>query len=214
MNAEKNSPKNKTLKMHLLEIISLLVKLKRTRLPIANKAYNTTLDQTLMALIKKCERNETLVASMDYPLSEASMVHGIMGLKAYMLNLFYENVFCSEFDQEEVKRLYLLACKKKGFDEENCVFNFFTAVYLNALFCDYLCKDYGTVRITHDDCVLIQDLLGKLTDDDRYAILFGSAKHFTFGSLAYNNKAYEKVFPLILTALKRKSIEKLLVVDK
>ena len=51
---------------------------------------------------------------MDYPLSEASMVHGIMGLKAYMLNLFYENVFCSEFDQEEVKRLYLLACKKKG----------------------------------------------------------------------------------------------------
>ena len=170
MNAEKNSPKNKTLKMHLLEIISLLVKLKRTRLPIANKAY--------------------------------------------MLNLFYENVFCSEFDQEEVKRLYLLACKKKGFDEENCVFNFFTAVYLNALFCDYLCKDYGTVRITHDDCVLIQDLLGKLTDDDRYAILFGSAKHFTFGSLAYNNKAYEKVFPLILTALKRKSIEKLLVVDK
>ena len=87
--ADANIPKNKTLKMHLLELTSMLVKLKRTRLPISNIAYNTTLDQTLMASIKKCENNESLVAAMDYPLCESSMVHGVMGLKAYMLNLLY-----------------------------------------------------------------------------------------------------------------------------
>lgn len=212
--ADANIPKNKTLKMHLLELTSMLVKLKRTRLPISNIAYNTTLDQTLMASIKKCENNESLVAAMDYPLCESSMVHGVMGLKAYMLNLLYENVFCSEFDREDILKLYTAACKNKNYDEERTVFNFFTLVYLNALFCDYLKKDYGTLKISENDCYLIQDLLGKLTDEDRYLILFGSAKHFTFGSLAYNNKAYEKIFPLISSALRRKNIEKLLIVEK
>lgn len=211
---ETNTSRNKPLKMHLLELTSLMVKVKRSRMELPNSAYNFTLDSALMAAIKRCEKDETALLSMDYPLLEPSMLHGIMGLKAYMLNLFYENTFLDEYDKSEIEWLYNAHCDKTGKNSDSSVFNVFTVVYLNALFCDYLKKDYGTLKLTPEDCKLAQSLLGVLSDDDRYEILFGCARHFTYGSIAYNNKAFEKHFPAILSAIKHKALEKLLVIDK
>ncbi len=211
---ETNTSRNKPLKMHLLELTSLMVKVKRSRMELPNGAYNFTLDSALMAAIKRCEKDETALLSMDYPLLEPSMLHGLMGLKAYMLNLFYENTFLGEYEKDEIEWLYNAYCDKTGKPTDSSVFNVFSVVYLNALLCDYLKKDYGTLRLTPDDCKLAQSLLGVLSDDDRYEILFGCARHFTYGSIAYNNKAFEKHFPAVLSAIKHKALEKLLVIDK
>ncbi len=211
---EINTSRNKPLKMHLLELTSLMVKVKRSRMELPNGAYNFTLDSALMAAIKRCEKDETALLSMDYPLLEPSMLHGLMGLKSYMLNLFYENTFLGEYEKNEVEWLYNKYCDKTGKSTESSVFNVFSVVYLNALFCDYLKKDYGTLKLTPEDCKLAQSLLGVLSDDDRYEILFGCARHFTYGSIAYNNKAFEKHFPAVLSSIKHKALEKLLVIDK
>jgi len=207
-----NTAKNKPLRMHLLELTSMLVKLKRSRLPISNAAYNNVLDTQLMASIKRCEKEETALLSMDYPLSESSMVHGVMGLKAYMLNLCYENYFCAEYEKDEIAWLYDTYCKSlEGDQSPQC--NIYNAIYINALFCDYLKKDYGTLRLSESDCKIAQNLLSALNDDDRYEILFGCAKHFTYGSIAYNNKAFDRVFPAIISAVKHKTLHKLLILD-
>ena len=214
MEMQNTAPRNKPLRMHLLELTSMMVKLKRSRMPLPNGAYNETLDSLLMASIKRCEKDETSLISLKYPLTEPSMIHGLMGLKSYMLSLYYENVFCGEYDVSELEWLYDNYCVKFGKDREEAVFNIYSAVYLNALFCDYLKKDYGTLRLTKDDCKLANGLLGALTDDDRYDILFGCAKHFTYGSIAYNNKTFEKLFSSVLYAIKHKSIYKLLVTSE
>lgn len=211
---ETNTSRNKPLKMHLLELTSLMVKVKRSRTDIPNGAYNFTLDSALMAAIKRCEKDETALLSMDYPLLEPYMLHGLMGLKSYMLNLYYENAFCAEYENSEIKWIYETYCDKTNKNPEASVFNVFSVVYLNALFCDYLKKDYGTLKLTPDDCKLAQSLLGVLTDDDRYEILFGCARHFTYGSIAYNNKAFDRHFQSVLSAIKHRSLEKLLVIDK
>ena len=199
--------------MHLLELTSMLVKLKRGRLNLPNLAYNETLDSLLMDAIKKCEQNETSLFSIKYPLVEHSMIHGLMGLKSYMLSLYYETGFCKEYDIDDLEWLYAAYCRKFDKDREASVFNIYSAVYLNALFCDYLKKDYGTLRLSEDDCKLAQSLLGNLTDDDRYEIMFSCAKHFTYGSISYNNKSFDKLFPSVLSAIKHKNVGKILVTN-
>ena len=207
-----NSVRNKPLKMHLLELTSMMVKLKRARMPVPNDAYNNTLDTQLMSAIKRCEKDETALLSVDYPLAESSMIHGMMGLKAYMVNLTYECRFCAEFEGDDVVWLYDRYVA--GCEEGNAkVLNIYSAVYLNALFCDYLKKDYGTLRLTAGDCKIAQNLLAPLVEDDRREILYGCAKHFTFGSIAYNNKTFDRIFPAVNTAIKRKTLADLLVIE-
>lgn len=207
------TPKNKPLKMHILELASMMVRIKHSRLKLPNEAYNFTLDTLLKASIKRCEKDETALISLNYSLAEPSMIHGLMGLKSYMLSLYYENIFCAEYDAEEIEWIYNAYCKKFEKNPESVVFNIYSVVYLNALFCDYLKKDYGTLRLSEDDCKLAQSLLGSLTDDDRYDILFSCAKHFTYGSIAYNNKTFDKLFTNILSAIKHKNIGKILVTE-
>ena len=207
-----NSSRNKPLKMHLLELTSMMVKLKRSRLPVPSEAYNNTLDTQLMSAIKRCEKDETALISVDYPLAESSMIHGMMGLKAYMVNLIYESRFCAEYETDEVVWLYerYVAADEAG---DAKVFNIYSAVYLNALFCDYLKKDYGTLKLTAGDCKIAQNLLGSLSEADRREFLYTCAKHFTFGSIAYNNKTFDRLFPAVNAAIKRKTLAELLVIE-
>ncbi len=213
MMTERPSARNKPLKAHLMDMMSLLVKNKKVRAPIAMRKYNDALDRDVMSLIKRVEKEESALLDMPYTLFEPTMLHGFMGLKSYLLNLFYENTFIAEYENEEVEWIYKAYCKKHSLNEEEAAFNFYKVVYLNALFCDYLKKDYGTLRITKKDCELAQGLLGILTDGERDEILFSCARKFTFGSLAYNNKAYMRFSTAILSAIKKKDLASLLVVE-
>lgn len=186
---------------------------KRVRLSIANTVYNETFDHDLKEAIKRIEKEEKAIITMKYPLCEPAMLHGFMGVKSYLLNFFYENDFCSEYDIDEINKLLEIYCKNHSYDDSVHAYNVFTIVYLNALFCDYLKKDYGTLTINERDCELIESLLGMLNDESREEILFSCAKHLSSGNIAYNNKAFIKLLPQINNACKKKTVANLLVVE-
>ena len=204
----------KSMKTHIMDMMNLHMKNRKIRVTTVNQSYNDTLDRDILAAIKRIEKEDSALLEMKYPLLEPSMLHGYMGLKSYLLNLYYENTFCAEYNNEDIAWLITANCQKKGRSEEEDSFNIYSAVYLNALFCDYLKKEYGTLRITTQDCKLAQSLLGPLTDEEREEILFSCARRMTHGSLAYNNKAFMKLIPSVITAIKRKNIGTVLTVDK
>lgn len=215
MAIERNSHSRvKSMKMHIMDMMGLLAKNKKIRLETNNTAYNNTLDRDVIAAIKRIEKEESAVLEMAYPLQEHSMLHGFMGLKSYLLNLFYENSFCSEYNNEDIRWLLENYCCNKGKNEEEVCFNIYSAVYVNALFCDYLKKEYGTLKLTDRDCKLAQTLLAPLNDEEREEILFSCARRMTHGSLAYNNKTFMRILPSIITAIKRKNIASVVTIEK
>lgn len=215
MAIERNSQsKVKPMKMHLMDMMGLLVKNKKIRLSTVNKAYNDALDRDIMAAIKRIEKEDSALIEMFYPLCEHSMLHGYMGLKSYLLNLFYENAFCNEYNAEDIEWLIANHCRNKDKEEESSCFNIYTVIYANALFCDYLKKEFGTLKLTDRDCKLAQSLLGPLDDEEREEILFSCARRMTHGSLAYNNKTFMKILPSIITAIKRKNISSVVTIEK
>lgn len=215
MAIERNSQSRvKSMKMHIMDMMGLHVKNKKIRLETDNKAYNDTLDRDIIAAIKRIEKEESAVLEMPYPLQEHSMLHGYMGLKTYLLNLFYENTFCREYNAEDLRWLLNNYCINKNRNEAESCFNIYTAVYTNALFCDYLKKEFGTLRLTDRDCKLAQTLLSPLNDEAREEILFSCARRMTHGSLAYNNKTFMKILPSIITAIKRKNIASVVTIEK
>lgn len=204
----------KPLRAHIMDMMGLLMKNRKLRIKTTNKAYNDTVDKEIMSAIKRIEKEEGALLEMQYPLAEPSMLHGFMGLKSYLLNLCYENTFCAEYEDTEIEWLLETYETKYGCNMEDVRFNIYTAVYLNAIFCDYLKKDYGTLRITQKDTKLAISLLGVLTDEEREEILFSCAKRLTYGNLSYNNKTFIKLIPSILSAIKRKNLDSLLIVEK
>lgn len=202
------------MKMHLMDMLGLLAKNKKIRLKTDCKAYNDTLDRDIMAAIKRIEKEESALLEMQYPLSEPSMLHGYMGLKSYILTLYYENAFCAEYNEEDIRWIIETYCKNREKVEADTVFNIYNTIYLNALFCDYLKKEYGTLRLTDKDCKLAQNLLGSLDVEAREDILFTCARRLTTGNIAYNNKTFLKYLPNISTAIKRKNLASLLTVDR
>lgn len=206
--------KPKPMKMHLMDMLGLLAKNKKIRVNTDNKAYNDTLDRDIMAAIKRIEKEESALLEMQYPLSEPSMLHGYMGLKSYILNLYYENTLCNEYNEDDIRWLIETYCKNRDRDETAGSFNIYNIVYLNALFCDYLKKEYGTLRLTEKDCKLAQSLLGSLDVEAREEILFTCARRLTAGNVAYNNKTFLKYLSNISTAIKRKNLASFLVVER
>lgn len=206
--------KPKPMKMHLMDMLGLLAKNKKIRISTDNKAYNDTLDRDIMAAIKRIEKEESALLEMQYPLSEPSMLHGYMGLKSYILNLYYENTLCNEYNEEDIRWLIETYCRSRSKDEAAGSFNIYNIVYLNALFCDYLKKEYGTLKLTEKDCKLAQSLLGSLDVEAREEILFACARRLTAGNVAYNNKTFLKYLSNISTAIKRKNLASFLVVER
>ncbi|MBE6572997.1 MAG: hypothetical protein E7652_01230 [Ruminococcaceae bacterium] len=206
--------KPKPMKMHLMDMLGLLAKNKKIRVSTDNKAYNDTLDRDIMTAIKRIEKEESALLEMQYPLSEPSMLHGYMGLKSYILNLYYENTLCNEYNEDDIRWLIETYCNTRDKDEVSASFNIYNIVYLNALFCDYLKKEYGTLKLTEKDCKLAQSLLGSLDVEAREEILFACARRLTAGNVAYNNKTFLKYLSNISTAIKRKNLASFLVVDK
>ncbi len=212
---ERNSQsKIKPMKMHLMDMMNLHIKNRKIRIATDNVIYNKVLDRDIMLAIKRIEKDDSALIEMKYPLFDHSMIHGYMGLKSYLLNLYYETAFCVEYNSDDIKWLLGNYCKRRGMTEEDGCFNIYGAVYANALLCEYLKKEFGSLRITDKDCKLAQSLLGPLSDEEREEILFSCARRLTHGSLAYNNKTFMAILPGIITAIKRKNISAALTIEK
>ena len=209
MTEKSRNDKPKTIKMHLIEMLNLLVQIRKTRIDAGIEEYNRVIDKELIAAIKRCENEEQAIFEMSYPLSDPGMLHGYMGVKSYMLNLFFENIFCGRFEKSELE--WLINACEEGMTGHNC-FNIYNKAYLNALFCEYLQKDIGTLRLTKEDCAAAQKLLSKLDEQKQYELLAETANRISSSETHnYNAKYFERIAPKILAAVKKKKLGALII---
>ncbi|MBQ7500736.1 MAG: hypothetical protein IJT91_07555 [Clostridia bacterium] len=211
MTEKTRNEKPKTIKTHLIEMLNLLVQIRKTRISAGIDEYDKVVDKELIAAIKRCETEEQAIFEMSYPLSDPGMLHGYMGVKSYMLNLFFENLFCGRFEQSEI--IWLVDSCDEYMNGHKC-FNVYNKAYLNALFCEYLQKDIGTLRLSKEDCTAAQKLLSKLDDQKQYELLAETANKISSSELHnYNAKYFERIAPKILAALKKKKLTALLTLE-
>jgi hypothetical protein len=202
------------LKLYLYEATGLLVRVKRTRLNIPNVYYNETVDGFIDTLKSyDIQFGAHLVSGdIDYPLAvQSNSMRGIHYLRGYLLNLYAENSFCREYDNEEVAKLYTTFCDKHKYPYSEPRVNIYSMVFVNALFNDYLRKEPGSLMITKDECDVIQTLLNSISEGERRTLLNSIASKMIGGNTLYNIKTAARVIPEILNAIKNNSLKNYLI---
>ncbi len=206
----------KLLKKTAVEAMTVFVKVKQSRLNINNDLYDKTLSTGLKNALKEynCEYfPHDIDMGEVYPVFSPPLgLKGIFYLKAYLLSLALENEFCKAFDQEELYAFYNAFCENAGVCPGEYCGNIYSAVYANALFCEYLKKDPGTLKITSHDCYVIEKLLGHMSESESRAILQRCAELLPYGRMPYNSRTLMKLLPGIFKSIRHKKTNKYLVV--
>jgi hypothetical protein len=202
------------LKLYLCETTGLLVRVKRTRLNNPNIYYNETIDG-FISVLKKYDIHfgaHRVTGDIDYPLAvQNNSLRGIHYLRGYLINLYAENSFCREYDNDEVIKLYTIFCDRHKYPYTEPRVNIYSLVFVNALFNDYLRKDPGCLIITEDECDIIETLMHSISEDERRTLIGGIASRMIGGNNQYNIKTATKIMPEILNAIKNKKLKNYLV---
>jgi len=208
----------KVLRRHVCECTGLLVKLKKTKLRLPMKLYNSTIDKTIHNAIRTYEPKfaaHRLKYTLDYPLAvKRSKLRGIYQIRSYIDSLTAENQLCREFDEVEIMRLYKNFCDNDitGYDESTV--NIFSMVFANALIADYLKKDPGTLSLTAADCSAAEKLLGEFEDAEQREILKNAANRAFTSNSEYCMKTLDVLMPGLLNALKHGKLSNYLVIER
>lgn len=199
------------LKLYLCEATGLLVKVKHTRVQLPNVYYNQTIDRSLIMALKKYDIRfgaHLADGDIDYPLAvHSNTLRGIHFLRGYLLSLCSENAFCREFTDEELSGIYKTFCDRHKYPYTEPRVNIYSLVFINALFCDYLRKDPGSLMLTEDECDVAEELLGSMGTEERRAILSSTAAKMLGGNKAYNVKTASRFIPEIQNALKNHTLK-------
>lgn len=207
----------KQLKLIICEIASLLVKLRRTRINTPNMLYNNIIDGKVMRFLKTYNivTAAHIGGKFDYPVAvPCTKMAGIYYVKGYLLNLYYENLYCKEFDTYEISRLYKTLCDSQNLPYQDAEVNIYTAVYLNAVFAAYLMKGHGNLHITYDDCEKIQKLFSTLTNIEQTEVIKTAAARVNHGNPDYNEKVLNLWMPQILNSIRHNTLKNCLVTAK
>ena len=187
------------------ECASLLAKARHTAIPLPNVYYRELLDIQLMEALKTYDERfhaHLISGDIDYPLAvQSNTLRGIHYLRGYLMDLCRENAFCQEYDPAELKELYLVFCEQNRFPRGEPRVNLYTTAFLNALLCEYLRKDPGSLLLTEDECDIIEVLLGDMEREERADILRQNVGRMLGGDPAYNLRTLEKALPCLQSAI-------------
>ncbi len=206
----------KLLKKTVAETMALLVKARQTRLPIDCRVYSQTLECTLKNALRQYDTEyfpQMICEGAEYPIySPPYGLRGIFYLRAYVLGLIVENEFCMSYGKDELASLYSSLCSMRGVAEDEFADNIYSAVYANALLCEYLKKD--PLSITAYDCHVIENLLGHMSESEEKAILQRAADLLPCSKLPYSLRSHSKMLPGMLKAVRHKRLNKYLVITE
>ncbi|WP_035284150.1 DUF6179 domain-containing protein [Clostridium sp. Maddingley MBC34-26] len=156
----------KLLRIKLEEGKKLLEHVQKTKLKTGNIAYIETIDYGIPPFFKEYDIrffSHEAPGSIDYPLAIDEMdLVGIEYILDYLTKLNYENMFCSNFDNEEIQ--FLL----KGYDK-NCdhlLINIFELVLTNYLGCVLIGKEGRNLNITEIDRYYLKNKIENLCEDE------------------------------------------------
>ena len=156
----------KLLRIKVEEGKRLLEHVQKTKLKTGNIAYLDTIDYGIPPFFKEYDirfSSHEAPGSIDYPLAIDEMdLVGIEYILEYLTKLNYENMFCSNFDNEEIQ--FLL----KGYDK-NCdhlLINIFELVLTNYLGCVLIGKEGRSLNITEIDRYYLRNKMENLCEDE------------------------------------------------
>lgn len=205
----------KQLKLLCYETLSLLAKARSNRVATPNEAYNKLIDSDVTDFLKSYNiaTNAHINSVFDYKTAlPVKNYRGIYCVKMIMYYLYCENSFCSSFDTRELARLYQRWCDQNNEEYGKAKVNIF-ATYSNALLCDYLKKEHGTLTLTYDDCDLVCRIMDDFTISEISDILRTTASHMVDGDAEYNSKALEKMIPRLARAIASGQLSSVMPID-
>lgn len=197
------------------EITGMTVRLRHTAVLTGNGPYDRVCSQILSAL-RECVRNpdaRRLSDKLDYPPALMSYtLNGMFYLQRYVYHLIWENDFCRRYDPQEIAGLFELYCLKRKLDQRTCKVNLYVLVLMNAIFCEYLDKEPGTLAIYEDECEIAEQLLGALPDEELTQILFRLTDRLIGGNRAYNHRVAARYMHKCVNAIRHKHLKDALTV--
>jgi len=200
------------LKHVMTDCTALLFNTKKTRLPDGSEYYNRALDEDIRAFTKAynirfaAHRNPVIPR---YKTAITPRGSGIVRLKRYLTNLLTENLFCRNYDSEEVKTVIAYEVMRAA-DMESNVGNLYIPILRCAVICQFLIPNVPHVLLSEDDVITAEGLLDEYTPDEMKTVLTAAFSRLPSDNLEYHKKVFENELPSIIHSVKRNNLRTLL----
>ena len=199
------------LKHVMTDCTALLFNTKKTRLPDGSEYYNRALDEDIRAFTKAynirfgAHRNPVIPR---YKTAITPRGSGIVRLKRYLTNLLTENLFCRNYDSEEVKTVIAYEVMRAA-DMESNVGNLYIPILRCAVICQFLIPGIHHVLLSEDDVITAEGLLDEYTPDEMKTVLTAAFSRLPSDNLEYHKKVFENELPSIINSVKRNNLRTL-----
>lgn len=200
------------LKRVLADCTALLFTNKRNRLPEGSPIYNKAIDEDIRNFSKAynirfgAHRNPVIP---KYKTALAAKGSGIVRIKKYLTNLLAENVFCRNYDSEEVRTVIAFEIMRAE-DMESNVGNLYVPILRCALVCQFLMPGIAHVLLSEDDVTTAEALLDEYTPEEMQKVLTGAFSRLPQENKEYHKKVFERELPQIINAVKQGGLRTLL----
>lgn len=154
----------KLLKVKLNECTTLLEYITKTKLLIKNYAYIDTIEYGIPLFFKEYNlryESHEVPGSIDYPLANYEInLAGVEYIERYLKNLYLENLFCSNFNFNDIDELL------NGYDKKSyhLLINVFKIVLTNSIGSILLNRSAKNLLIIYSDKIYIEYKLKDLSE--------------------------------------------------
>lgn len=200
------------LKHVMTDCTALLFNNKKNRLPDGSDIYNRALDEDVRAFTKAynirfgAHRNPVIPR---YKTALAPKGCGIVRLKRYLTNLLTENLFCRNYDSDELKTLIAFEVMRAN-DMESTVGNLYLPTLRCAIISQFLMPGNAHVLLSEDDVKNAEALLDEYTPDEMRKILTAAFGRLPSQNRDYHSKVFENDLPQLINAVKHNNLRTLL----
>ena len=200
------------LKRVMADCTALLFNTKKTRLPEGSVYYNRALDEDVRSFSKiynirfGAHRNPVIPR---YKTALAPKGCGVVRLKKYLTNLLTENLFCRNYDSDEVRTVIAFEVMRAE-DMESNVGNLYVPILRCALISQFLMPGNDHVLLSEDDVKNAEALLDEYTPDEIRTILTAAFGRLPSANREYHGKVFENELTQIINAVKHNTLRTLL----
>lgn len=156
------------------------------KLPIANIAYQSTLDQALPGFFNNYDPRfaaHDTIADIDYPLLKDDMkASGLFYIRRYLLTLSAENRFCEQYESRELKKLLAAYAGTYRVNTNEALINIFEITATNALFSGLAGNPHQRLSVTPTQLQALQRLLSGLGLEQRLELLHSQVEELVVAS--------------------------------
>lgn len=204
-------------RMHY-ESVGQLVRLKKTRINVTDKTYNTTLDEEIYSYIKRYDRKfgaHYTKRHFSYrPILGQGSLCGIMRMKKYLEHMTAENDFVARFDENTVQELCYKYSETHGTGYNETGVNICSLVLMNGVFASFAEKKRGSITLNESDACKAEKLFKTANDGQKEEMLSEALKSLcTKDNTDYIMRCLALLMLRINDAIENGCIDELIVIS-